>query len=585
MGRPKGSKNRLPSGRDARHPSKRKADRLRNEAARETRLKAAPPPISLDPVVASLTKPEAPRPADVPTDTQRVYTQFLNNPLLWLWHYFPNHMRIESPPFHIRMMREALLRKYLAIGSPRESSKSTIITFGYAAHAIAFKRKRFIVILQNNFSKAAMSLETIKKEFKDNALLKEGFPGITITKDAEGDSVFTHSDGFATKILCKGEKEIGSIRGVKFGAYRPDLFILDDVEDDELVKNISRRTELRQEFDEVILPAGEKGLCQYVAVGTIMHDDSLLAHILNKEAYKEFTKLLYRALQADGTSLWPEKWDVDYLRTLEKNKPHVFAKEYQNDPVAGANVRFRKEDFRIWRQEGADYLLLDIEGKVVSRGALADCRAAIACDLAWKEAREADSTVLMPGLLTPNADFLIDTYVCEAGLRPDQIAEYLFTMEARLRALTSQSVPIGFEKAMLENVTQWILRNEMRRRNVFLLTKELAWDADKITRIETRLLPRYRQHVLYHRHGMGDLEHQLERFPYGAHDDLPDCVQGLVQLLQYPRARAKETAPVDAFMRMRQLAIESKKPRQTGLFSITHQSQRRRGLPVIVSPL
>ena len=146
-------------------------------------------------------------------------------------------------------------------------------------------------------------------------------------------------------------------------------------------------------------------------------------------------------------------------------------------------------------------------------------------------------------------------------MRPDETEELLFTMVERLENLTSTVVPIGFEKAMLENVTQWLLKQGMRRRNKFITTKELVWDADKLTRIETRLQPRYCQHVIYHMNGMGELEYQLERFPSGTHDDLPDALQGLVQLLQFPKAKQKPTQADDEFMRMRQRIVDEKKPK------------------------
>lgn len=170
--------------------------------------------------------------------------------------------------------------------------------------------------------------------------------------------------------------------------------------------------------------------------------------------------------------------------------------------------------------------------------------------------------MLLPGFITPDSDILVSTYVSRKGMRPDQIEEHLFQMVSRLEQLTGSSVPVGFEKAMLENVTQWLLKQAMRRRNKFLITKELIWDADKLTRIETRLQPRYSQHVMYHLHGMGELEHQLERFPSGTFDDLIDAEQGLVQLLQFPKARQKETESEDEFMRLRDRIIDQKLARQ-----------------------
>lgn len=508
------------------------------------------------------------KPATALQEAAAALFRVLEKSMLTFFVYFcTQHVRKDSPKFHVEIIKAAKEAQFLAVAAPRQSAKSTILVFLVPLDAIIFKRRRFIVIIQNTFKKAAMSLDTIKKELQENHKIRDHFPGITISKDAEGDSIIRHPDGFETKVLCKGVDQIGSLRGVKFGAYRPDLIIGDDMEDDELVRSPERRAQLHDDFNDALIPAGDKGNCKYIFIGTILHDDSLIARLVSKDYYKEYKKLFYKARidNPDGTrsSLWPEQWTVEELDTMEREKPGVFAKEYQNDPVAGKNARFLRADFRYWRQEGKKYALLDLEDKVVTQGYLSDCRAAIACDLAWKEKREADSTVILPGFITPDGEILVQSYFTKKGARPDEIGTKLFDMVEDLRELTGSDVPVGFEKAMLENVTQFILRQRMMKEGRYFTTKELVWDADKETRILTRLEPRYSQHVMFHKRGMGDLETQLERFPSGTHDDIVDALQGLVQLLKWPKAAKREAAPDDVFMRVRKMMIDARKPRPT----------------------
>jgi len=172
-------------------------------------------------------------------DNETIHQSFIANPMGWGFIFFKHHFRDNSPWFHAKILTEALKHRFFAVQAPRESAKSTILTFLYAIWSICFKKKRFIVIVQNTYKKSATSLDTIKKEFKENAMLKQYF-GVEIIRDAEGDAIFRHPDGFETRVLCKGTEQIGSIRGEKFGAYRPDLFIIDDLEDDEMVRNPER---------------------------------------------------------------------------------------------------------------------------------------------------------------------------------------------------------------------------------------------------------------------------------------------------------------------------------------------------------
>ena len=82
-----------------------------------------------------------------------------------------------------------------------------------------------------------------------------------------------------------------------------------------------------------------------------------------------------------------------------------------------------------------------------------------------------------------------------------------------------------------------------------------------------RCQPRYAQHAIFHKAGMGELELQMTRIRSTPHDDLADCVQGLCQLLDFPKGRVKkvEDAKDDAFMKLRKWTIEKDK-RKTFVF-------------------
>jgi hypothetical protein len=252
---------------------------------------------------------------------------------------------------------------------------------------------------------------------------------------------------------------------------------------------------------------------------------------------------------------------------MEKENPVKFAKEIQNDPSTGLMQDICQEDFRTWYIDTDEYVLTDQYGRITSRGSLKTCKAAVACDLAWDDDRQSDYNAIVPGFLTPNADLLVDDYIFEKGVRPDRLEEILFTMDARLRAITGTPVPFGFEKAKYEKIMQYLLKLAMQKRNKALWFKPLLWDGDKITRIITRLQPRYKQHMIFHKKGMGDLEAQLTRIRSVAHDDLADAVQGLVQLLEYPKQEKQPSEKDDNFMWWRKQAIHFKeKPKEKYVF-------------------
>ena len=509
------------------------------------------------------------------------------NTFLWGNYFFPHHFRGPSPKFHIKIIKETEKNDLLAVAAPRESAKSTIINFLVPIKAIALKKRRFVVIIQSTYEKACGSLETIKKEVVENQRLKDAY-GIGMRRDAKGDTIFRHPDGFEIQVLCAGREQIPDLRGRKFGAYRPDLIILDDVEDDEMVKNPERRVEMQRYFDDVVMLLGERGRVQLIMIGTILHDDSQMAKMVSPNEYKAFRKLLYRGLneiKGQKVSLWSYKWTVDELIEMSKVNPIKFAKEIQNDPSTGLLQDIHREDFRYWYVEEGQAVLLGESGQIAYRYDLSTCKAAVSCDLAWEEKREGDYSVIMAGFLTPQSDILIESYISKKGLRPFEIYEILFSLEDRLRSITGSSVPFGFEKAKLEKVIQFLLKQEMKKRNKYLIFKDLLWDRDKITRIVTRLQPRYRQHAIFHKKNMGDLEAQLVRVRSAKHDDLADAAQGLVQLLEYPKKEKKPKKKEDAFMWWRKQAIEFRtKPQQRKKPYVYGMKNKRFEIPAQFGP-
>lgn len=481
-----------------------------------------------------------------------LYTCFEQNPLLFAKWYFPHHVRDRSPYFHWIIIKESYENKFFACEAPRGSAKSTVLAFIKPVHRICFKQKRFIVIVQNTYKKAVGTLEGIKDEIRWNETLKRDF-GITLEKDAEGDTIFRSRDGFRTRVLCKGVEQIGSIRGEKFGAYRPDYILGDDMEDDEMVKSSERRQGLKDVFDNALIPAGDIKNLDVDIIGTLLHDDSLMAEMVSTDKYTEYKKLFFKArvknkVTDELESLWPERWTVEELNEMERLKPEAFAKEMQGDPSSGSLETINREDFRYWKVQNNKIVLLNKDGGIHGQWEFTDCRAAIAVDLAWEDKKTSDYAAIVPGLVTPNNDILIASYIVKRGLRPDEFEDIIFDLSSRYSQLTGKRVQIGFEKAKLEKVMKWFLQEAQRRRNEWLLLKDISWGTkDKIERVMFRLANRYAQHSIYHQDGMGDLENQLIRLKSTAHDDIADAVSMIPEMLAYAPNKKREPPKHDMF--------------------------------------
>lgn len=456
--------------------------------------------------------------------TQDIHSAFKENPLAWGYYFLPHHFPMASPPFHLEILKTILNNKKTAICAARSHSKSTLCMTLFPIWGICFKRFRHIVILQANLEKAIASLKTIKTEFTDNEAIKKTYR-ITTPTDTQNLTTFRHPDGFETQIVCFGMEQMGKIRGSKFGAFRPDCVLVDDLETDELVRSRELREDLHRKFKDAVEPAVDVGAdFRIVYIDTMKHYDSQLAKMTNPEMYTDFVKLHYKALnvneKGEEYALWEERFPLKELKRLEKEDPIAFAKEYQGDPVTGQSATFNASDFLRWTINSDDYILYDVDGGILSRGSLCDCRVAIGYDLAWEEKRRHDFTAIVPVYITPNSEILVDYYVNEKGVKPDMLAEYVFNLNDKYTAITGKVVYHGFEKGKYEKVAKWLLDQEKKRRNKFPIFKDVPWGTDKKERITVPLQPRYANHAIFHRKDMGDLESQLLRFPSGTNDDL-----------------------------------------------------------------
>ena len=75
------------------------------------------------------------------------------------------------------------------------------------------------------------------------------------------------------------------IRGRKHRNWRPDLLVLDDIENDENVRTPEQRKKLESWFLKAVSKAGDD-YTDIIYIGTLLHYDSLLAKTLNNPGYK-----------------------------------------------------------------------------------------------------------------------------------------------------------------------------------------------------------------------------------------------------------------------------------------------------------
>ncbi len=301
-------------------------------------------------------------------------------------HYFPHYTR--NPD-------QSYLHKYLfarlpqilsserseldALAAPRGEAKSTIVTRLFALYCVVTNQKNYIAIISDSLDQSAEFLQAIKTELEVNPRIKTDFPKVHGAGRIW--QSYTIHTANSIKIQCAGARK--KMRGWVYGAYRPDLVLLDDLENDENVESPEQRDKLYKWLLRTPLKlaaAGEK--MDVVYIGTILHHDSVLNRILKN---KGWTTRVFKALLEwpDNMALW-DSWEAIYhdegeaaavefylkhKRKMDKGavvswaaRPLLalmiirtrdghgnFDSELQNDPAAGEDAPF-SDSINYWRE-------------------------------------------------------------------------------------------------------------------------------------------------------------------------------------------------------------------------------------------
>ena len=479
--------------------------------------------------------------------------------------YFPHYFSRPSPEFHRELdaiwQQGVLKGRYpltpadtkaisrlpgvrRAVAAPRGHAKSTNLTFKGTMHSTLYGYKHYPIIISDSSEQAEGFLDNIRVEFEENTAILEDFGSLA-------GSVW-RSNVLLTKTNIKIEA-IGSgkkIRGRKHRNWRPDLIILDDVENDENVRTPEQRKKLKDWFDKAVSKSGDD-YTDIVYIGTLLHYDSLLAKTLTNPAYRSikykaviqfsqaddlwqqwesiFTDLsnddresealaffqAHKEAMLEGTQvLWEEKlsyYDLMVMRVSEGEAS--FNSEEQNEPINPDDCLFMEEWFDYYNEAEVNFgdPAFDFFGFI---------------DPSLGKTKRSDFSAIVTLAKHKGSGYM---YVVDADIErrhPDRIIADVLAKERWLRA----SFGHGYRKLGAEtNQFQWFLKEELAKASakagLYLPIEEVQQTSDKVMRIQTLQPDVKNKYIKFNRRHKRLLE-QLTQFPMGAHDDGPDALEG-----------------------------------------------------------
>ena len=230
--------------------------------------------------------------------------------------------------FHLLTSSAEKVQRY-AIGIPRGFAKTTFIKI-LCVWYVLFSQKHFILIVGSSEKKATNILSDIVDML--------GSPNLR--------RLFGHWDAHAeednstTKVFTFRGREIvlwavgagTSVRGINRKNKRPDVMIMDDIQDREDAKNKELADSLTTWMLSTLMKARSPFGCTYIFVGNMYPQNSVLEKLKNN---RQWTSLIVGGILADGTSLWEDLKPIDelvaeYESDTLMNHPEVFISEVLN---------------------------------------------------------------------------------------------------------------------------------------------------------------------------------------------------------------------------------------------------------------
>ncbi|MEC5150880.1 phage terminase large subunit [Cryobacterium sp. GrIS_2_6] len=240
----------------------------------------------------------------------------------------------------------------VGIAAPRGFSKTTVTDTIYLAHRLLYARSHFAMLISDTYTQAVMMIDGLKSELESNEVLLWIYGDVKGREwSSEGLTINAYGENGRelVRVLPRGAGM--KVRGLRYKQYRPDLAILDDLENDELVASPERREKLYNWFMRALMPAMAKDISKIIIIGTILHRESLLSHIIAKKGvFSGWKTHKYQGITSEGESLWPERFSLEYLQGMRDDPEHPmylgvveFSREIQNDPISDQDQIIRPE--------------------------------------------------------------------------------------------------------------------------------------------------------------------------------------------------------------------------------------------------
>ena len=426
--------------------------------------------------------------------------------------------------------------KKIAIAAPRGIGKTSIAR-AVVMRSILFRLHYFIVYLSNSSTSAEMQTENIKRDLLSNHYVRALFGNIkeVIGKEASMDESFSKMSWTAygsTFILPRGAGQ--QVRGLNWSNHRPELVIIDDLENKDEIQSKENRDKLKGWFHSDLMKTEDrysKG-CVFIYIDTIKHEDSLLVDLLESPEWA--------SIQLSICDSNYKSYDVNYMtdeEILAEVEEHrrlgtldAFYMERMNIPIAKEDAVFKQEYFKYFEDLVDRLKIVGVDGKIEEIQTRNLLHITIVDPAKTVKVQSAETSVVTIAIDRTSRKIFCRE-ITSRRMMPDEIYEEMFR-----QVLVFNSFILGYETTGLSEFIKQPVEQECRVRNIHPMLIELTakkgiGERGKVERIAT-LAPLYKLGYMYHnKSNCGPLEVQLLGFPRSKLWDVMDATAYITYIM------------------------------------------------------
>lgn len=415
-------------------------------------------------------------------------------------YFFPHIIKGSVPDCHIDLIREMTRREDSAIIFPRGHAKSTWEKID-CIHDIVYGLEPVILYVGNTITDAQFHFEAIKSELEGNAALREVY-GSVVPPEWQDSPKWTNKHFETSNHVNVIARGAGKGRGVNIKNQRPTKIIIDDAEDDELVRSPERRQKFHTWVHNVIIPSldRERGYLKFI--GTVLNDE---CEVLN--FYKANGGIFRKAIE-DGKSIW---WPMAKLMKLKKKIGSIsFAQEYLNEPTNEETAMIKMAWLKFY-EEGN-------EPKNLTKYGYAD--------LAISTSTKADYFVIITVGVDDKGEVWVLDLLREKGVTFNGQVEHIIQSHLKHKYTRFGIESVAYQRALEQEVKR---QGNAMKPPVYVPAVPVIPDGDK-TRGVLRISPQIENGTIHFLRKHVALIEELTRFPNAGHDDTVDTLTGVMRI-------------------------------------------------------